>query len=155
MVAFQRRQRQRTLAYTSSQHDVAKYARAATARGSRRCGYFTAAVAARSRSCQAIMATFLRIPHQYRAASFFLSFFPVSLFLFLSSLPLSFCLFVALTFSFSSHLFPVHLLCPSQRRFLSASTRLLYIPSPRYRARGLTGMRRAYSGVVVAAAVPH
>jgi len=55
-------------AYTS-QRGVAKYVRAATARGTRRREYFAAAVAARSRSRQAIMAAFLQIPLcQYRTS---------------------------------------------------------------------------------------
>lgn len=64
--------------------------RAATARGTRRRGYFAAAVAARSRSRQAIMAAFLRVSLPVSDPSFALSF----------SLSLSFSFFSRLTLSF-------------------------------------------------------
>jgi len=90
-------------AYTS-QRGVAKYVRAATARGTRWREYFAAAVAARSRSRQVIMAAFLQIPLcQYRIS--------------LCPLCLSFSLFPSLSPSFS-------------RRFLSFRASSLYPPLP-------------------------
>ena len=112
--------------------------RAATARGTRRHGYFAAAVAARDRvrplwppSCES--------SYQCRT-----SFCSLSLYLFFSlCLTLSFRLSFALSFPLSLYLLhvplpPVLRLC----RFLSIRSRLFY-PSPRYRSRGLTGMRRS------------
>lgn len=106
--------------------------RAATARGTRRRGYFAAAVAARSRSRQAIMAAFLRVPLPVSDSLCFLS---LSLFFFsvLSSLS-DFIVQSLLRFSsfcpstFYTPLFLVLRLC----RFYSIHSRLFYpsLPKP-------------------------
>lgn len=118
--------------------------RAAKARGTRRREYFAAAVAARSRSRQAIMAAFLRIllpvsdlvllSFSLSFSPFFSSFLPSSLSDFTFPSLLRFLSFCPSTFYTSP--FSVLRLC----RFLSVGSRLSY-PSPRYRSRSLTGMR--------------
>lgn len=130
VAAFQR-QADKRRGYTSSQRGVTKYVRAATARGTRRRGYFAAAVAARSRSRQAIMAAFLQIPPSAVSGpallSLSLSFFPFFLRRLRFSPPLSFpsCLFLL------SRPLPVLRLCC----FLSVLSRLLY-PLLRNQTRG-------------------
>lgn len=115
--------------YTSSQHGVAKYVRSATARGTRQRGYFAAAVAARSRSRQAIMAAFLRVPLQYRAPLYPLS-LSLSLFSFTVFVSLRCFLSLRASFLYRGPL-PVLRLC----RFLSVLSRLLY-PLLRYQTWG-------------------
>lgn len=117
--------------YTSSQHGVAKYVRAATARGTRRRGYFAAAVAARSRSRQAIMAAFLRIPLRgLRIGPRFALCLPLSLFSFAVSV--SRRRFLSLRASF---LYRGPFSCSRLCRFLSVLSRLLY-PLLRNQTRG-------------------
>lgn len=145
VVAFQR-QADKRRGYTSPRRGVTKYVRAGTARGTRRRGYFAAAVAARSRSRQAIMAAFLQIPLR-RIGPRFALFLSLSLFSFAVSV--------------------------SHRRFLSLRASSLYrgpfpcsvsvasfqfslgfsIPFSATRPGALAGMR--HSGVAVVVVVPY
>lgn len=138
-------------AYTSSQRGVAKYVRAATARGTRRRGYFAAAVAARSRSRQAIMAAFLQIPlRQYRAPLCPLC-LSLSLFLFFPSLSPSLPRrFLSLRVSsLYRGPFPCSVSVASFQFSLGFSKPPSLVPRPG----ALAGMRR--SGVAVVVVVPH
>lgn len=114
------------------------------ARGTRRRGYFAAAVAARQRSRQAIMAVFLQVPH--RSGGLFRSFFLRHSFAFFS-LRLLFSHSRTFSLQSTSSLFTSRNVATFQL-VLSFSISL-----HRYRSPTLTGMRRD-SGVDVTA-VPH